>query len=153
MEKDYFKIVRWRSGRRYSAFMTSEYGRRTVLCYPPGEWVEPYFGGIYVFGSVASLRRFEMSQVFVNLKAYEVWSCKGVELITPKNHKWYWTKHPATRRELTEFWKWHLSDSSGKFRPDTFAGYREAPKGTILCSKVKLVDLVRSVGRKGIGHD
>ena len=145
MEKDYFKLVRWRSGRRYSAFMTSAHGRRTVLCYPPGEWVEPYFGGIYVFDSERNLQRFETSQVFVGLGSYDVWRCKGVELITPKKHKWHWRKEPTTRRELVKFWEWHLNSS--KYRPDIFAHYSEAPKGTILCSKVKLTDLVRLVRR------
>lgn len=154
MGKDYFKLVRYRSGRRLSAFMTSGHGRRTVLCYPPGKWVEPYFGGIYVFDSEASISRYELlAQEYEKLKPYEVWRCKGVELVTPKNHKWYWIKHPSTRRDLTEFWEWHLSSASGKYRPDMFLHYSEAPKGTILCSKVKLTDLVRSVGKKETGHE
>jgi len=127
---EYFKVVRNRAGRLFSAFIKSPFD----LEYIPGQWTEARIGGILVFTHKIFAVNFSYS-----VQSNEIWSCEvdGQVELPPFRV----LVKCVSRDALIDIW---TNQCRTKMSKNTLANW---PAGTVAYERVKLVEKIDKARR------
>lgn len=120
-----YKVLRTDKGHLYSAFAEPPF----KVEYIPGEWTTAPIGKLFCFNSLEAARDFNWDNQFFG----DIWRVKISDSTQLTSVCWYlYTEH------FSEFWATpaQLRQQYDKFR-------FTVPKGTIVVSKLKLLEQVR----------